>query len=157
MFPTTANPMGGPSEVEIDNVVIDASFIGEITPSVAPLLRTSERQSGTTTRPTGLLDNPEYSFPLYINSYTDLQYIFPDAWDGTHVVAGMSTCTTPEPVEVIFRGKCSPTGDTVTMPSAHITFEDNLARNNTDDRGITVHVYPQPNAEGQILYGADES
>lgn len=157
MFPTQANAMGGPSEVEIDNVVIGAEFIGEITPSVTPVLRTSERQSGTTTRPTSLLDNPEYSFPLYLNSYQDLQYIFPDAWDGSAIVAGTETCSLPDPVEVVFRGKCSPTGDTVTMPAAYVTFEDNLARNGTDDRGVTVHVYPQPNAQGQVRYGSDGS
>lgn len=152
-FPTLANAMGGPSEVEIDGVVIGPEFVGEITPSVSPVLRTSERQSGTTTRPTNLLDNPEYNFPLYLNDYLDLQYIFPDAFDGTSVVAGTATCSTPEPVEVIFRGTCSPTGDTVAMPSAYVTFEDNLARNGTDDRGVTVHVYPQPNAQGQVRYG----
>ena len=152
-FPTQANTMGGPSEVEIDNIVIGDDFIGEITPNVAPVLRTSERQSGTTTRPTNLLDNPDYSFPLYLNSYSDLQYIFPDAYDGSAIVAGTTTCSVSDPVEVIFRGKCSPTGDTVTMPSAYVTFEDNLARNGTDDRGVTVHVYPQPNAQGQVRYG----
>jgi len=155
-FPTAANAMGGPSEVEINGIVIPDDFVGEITPNVAPVLRTSTRQSGTTTRPTNLLDNPEYSFPLYLNSYLDLQYIFPEAYEGGYVVAGTTTCSIPDPVEVIFRGKCSPEGDTVIMPSAYVTFEDNLARNGTDDRGVTVHVYPQPNDQGQVLYGSDD-
>lgn len=154
-FPTAANAMGGPSEVEIDGILVGADFVGEITPSVTPVLRTSERQSGTTSKPTTLLDNPEYTFPLYLNAYQDLGFLFPDLLDAGDVVLGGGSCSLPEPVEVIFRGKCSPTGDTVIMPSAYVYFEDNLARNGTDDRGVTVHVLPAPNEDGQIRYGSE--
>lgn len=158
--PTTSNPMGGPLEIEINGVTIPDFMIGTVSPNVPPLLRTSERISGSTTNPTNQLDNPSYDVVFYPNQWSDLQYFFPENYVGTpggtdgYMAFGGSSCELPEAVPVVFHYKCDDgeTRDT-SLPVAKVAFEDNGEMNATDDRSVTIHIYPQPNALGQVVYG----
>lgn len=159
-FPTTANPMGGVIDLEINGVVISGDFLGSISPNVAQVLRTSERLSGTTTNPSNQLDNPSYDVVFYPNEWADLQYFMPDNYEGTPgsndgpFVMGSQTCSIPTAVEVVLHYRCDDgTTQDVTMPVTKVSFEDNGERNATDDLSVTIHLYPQPNALGTIIYG----
>lgn len=158
--PTTSNPMGGKLSIDINNVTIPAIMLGSVSGNVTQVLRTSERLSGTTTTPSSQLDNPVFDVVYYPNQWSDLQYFFPENYDGTPgqdggaVVFGGETCELPEPVPVVFHYDCED-GETrdVSIPAARVAFEDNGERNATDDLSVTVHIYPQPNALGQVIYG----
>lgn len=158
--PTSSNPMGGQLSIDIDDVTIPAFMLGSISANVAQVLRTSERLSGTTTTPSNQLDNPSYDVTFYPNEWADLQYFMPDNYEGTPgtsdgaFVMGSQTCDLPDPVEVVLHYDCDDgTTRDITMPVTRVAFEDNGERNATDDLSVTIHLYPQPNALGQIVYG----
>lgn len=158
--PTTSNPMGGKLSIEINGVVIPSFMLGSISPNVTQVLRTSERLSGTTTTPSNQLDNPSFDVVFYPNQWSDLQYFMPENYDGTpggtdgRFIMGSDSCEIPEPVPVVFHYECEDDESRdVSIPAARIAFEDNGERNATDDLSVTIHIYPQPNALGQIIYG----
>lgn len=161
--PTTSDPMGGKLSIDINSVNIPAFMLGSISANVAQVLRTSERLSGTTTTPTAQLDNPSFDVVFFPNEWADLQYFMPDNYDGTPggvdgaFVLGGATCEIPDPVEVVLHYDCDDgTTRDVTMPVTRVSFEDNGERNATDDLSVTIHLYPQPNDDGQIIYGTPE-
>lgn len=158
--PTVSDPMGGKLSVEINGVVIPSFLLGSVSANVTQVLRTSERLSGSTTTPSNQLDNPSFDIVFFPNKWSDLQYFMPGNYDGTpggtdgSFVLGSSDCTLPSPVPVVFHYECED-GETrdVSIPSARVAFEDNGERNATDDLSVTMHIYPQPNALGQVVYG----
>lgn len=152
--PTTADPMGGKLSVEINSVVIPAFMLGSVSANVTQLLRTSERLSGTTTTPTNQLDNPSFDIVFFPNTWKDLQYFFPDNVDGESIVFGGSDCAIPDSVPVVLHYDCDDgTTRDINLPVTKVSFEDNGERNATDDLSVTIHLYPQPNALGQVIYG----
>lgn len=158
--PTSSDPMGGKLSVVIDDVTIPAFLLGSVSANVTQVLRTSERLSGSTSTPSSQLDNPSFDIVFFPNEWADLQYFMPDNYDGTPgssdgaFVLGSSECTLPDPVEVIFHYDCDDgTTRDVTIPVARVSFEDSSERNATDDLSVTIHIYPQPNELGQIIYG----
>lgn len=152
--PTSSDPMGGKLSVEIDGTVIPSFMLGSVSGNVTQVLRTSERLSGSTTTPSNQLDNPSFDIVFFPNTWADLQYFMPENFDGTSFVLGSSECSLPESVPVIFHYECED-GETrdVSIPVARVAFEDNSERNATDDLSVTIHIYPQPNALGQVVYG----
>src|SRR5690606_4746917 len=100
--PTSTDPMDGKLSIDINGVTIPSFMLGEISANVAPLLRTSERLSGTTTTPTTQLDNPSYDVTFFPNQWTDVGYFMPDNLDGDSFVVGGDSCTLPDPVDVVF-------------------------------------------------------
>lgn len=164
MFPTVSDAMAGEMEITIvhsDNtaVTINSNFLGPWTPSFSPLVRTSDRLSGTTTRPTNQLDSPSATVPIFLNQWSDLQYIMPDNMDGAAFILGSGgSCTLPEPAEVTFHYVCDETTDRdITLPVAYIGFEDTNERTATDEVSINLMLYPQPNPLGQVVYGTQGS
>ena len=153
--PTSSDPMGGKLSIEINNVLIPAFMLGSVSGNVTQLLRTSERLSGTTTTPSNQLDNPSFDVVFFPNTWKDLQYFFPDNVDGDSIVFGSDTCALPESVPVVFHYDCDD-GEArdINLPVAKVAFEDSSERNATDDLSVTIHIYPQPNAIGQVVYGA---
>lgn len=152
--PTSTDPMGGKLNIEINSVTIPSFMLGSVSANVTQVLRTSERLSGSTTSPSNQLDNPSFDITFFPNKWEDLQYFMPDNMDGTSFVLGSSECSLPDPVPVVFHYECDDdeTRD-VSIPSARVAFEDNGERNATDDLSVTIHIYPQPNALGQVVYG----
>lgn len=152
--PTSSDPMGGQLSVEINGVTIPAFMLGSVSGNVTQVLRTSERLSGTTSNPSNQLDNPVFDIVFFPNQWSDLQYFFPDNLDGSSIVFGGSDCALPDPVPVVFHYDCEDDESRdVSLPSARVSFEDSSERNATDDLSVTIHIYPQPNALGQVVYG----
>jgi len=162
--PTSSIPMGGQLSVEINTVIIPSFLLGSISANVAQVLRTSERLSGSTTTPSNQLDNPSFDITFFPNQWADLQYFMPDNYTGVSggtdgaFVMGSQTCTLPDPVEVVLHYECDDgTTRDVTIPVARVAFEDSSERNATDDLSVIIHIYPQPNALGQVIYGTVET
>src|SRR5690554_5308777 len=123
--PTSSDPMGGKLSIEINNVEIPAFMLGSISGNVTQVLRTSERLSGTTTTPSSQLDNPVFDIVFFPNKWSDLQYFFPENYDGTPgqdggaIIFGSDECELPQAVPVVFHYDCE-NGETrdVSIPSA---------------------------------------
>jgi len=141
--------MDGKLSIDINGVTIPSIMLGEISANVAPLLRTSERLSGTTTTPTPQLDNPSYDVTFFPNQWTDVGYFMPDNLDGDSFVVGGDSCTLPDPVDVVFHYDCDDGTTRDINFTARVSFEDNGTRNATDDLSVTIHLYPV----GAITYG----
>lgn len=147
--PTSSDPMGGKLSIDINDVTIPSFMLGEISPNVAPLLRTSERLSGTTTTPTSQLDNPSFDITFFPNKWSDVGFFMPDNLDGTAFVVGGASCTLPDAVPVVLHYECEEDEDRDVSFEARVSFEDNSARTATDDLSVTIHFYPV----GEITYG----
>lgn len=155
LIPTSSDPMGGKLSLEINGVVIPAFMLGSVSGNVIQLLRTSERLSGTTTTPTNQLDNPVFDVVFFPNKWEDLAHFFPDNLDGESIVFGGTDCALPEATAVVFHYDCEDDESRdINLPVAKVAFEDSSERNATDDLSVTIHIYPQPNAQGQVIYGA---
>lgn len=159
-FPIVSDAMAGEMEITINyegasSVTINSNFLGAWTPSFSPLVRTSERLSGSSSRPTNQLDNPSAVVPIFLNKWSDLQYIMPDNMDGEVFILGSGgSCTVPTPAEVIFHYVCDENTDRdITLPVAYIGFEDTNERNANDELAINLNLYPQTNPLGQVVYG----
>jgi len=152
--PTSSDPMGGKLSVEINSVVIPSFMLGSVSANVAQLLRTSDRLSGSTTTPSNQLDNPSFDIAFYPNNWSDLQYFMPDNMDGDSFVLGGADCTLPATVPVVLHYECEDDENRdVNIPVARVSFEDKSERNATDDLSVLIHIYPQPNELGQVVYG----
>lgn len=152
--PTTSDPMGGKLSVEIDETVIPSFMLGSVSGNVTQVIRTSERLSGTSSTPSNQLDNPQFDIVFFPNKWEDLQYFFPDNVDGTSIVFGGDTCALPDAVPVIFHYECEDGTDRdVSLPVAKVSFEDSSERNQTDDLSVMIHIHPQPNSLGTVVYG----
>jgi len=145
--------MGGRLSIDINGVTIPSFMLGSISPNVAPLLRTSERLSGTTTTPTSQLDNPSYDVVFFPNQWSDVGFFMPDNLDGDAFVVGGVSCTIPGAVPVVFHYECEDDELRDVSFDARVSFEDNSERNATDDLSVTIHLYPV----GEIVYGATSS
>lgn len=163
-FPTVSNAMTGETEITItyENetpVTIPSNFIGSWTPSFSPQILESPRLSGTSSRPSGRLDNPTAQAVIYLNEWSDLQYILPDAMDGDVAVIGSTgTCYVPVPAEVVFHDPCADDdSNDVVLPNAYIMLEDTNERNATDEVAILINFYPQAGPDGQVRYGGNGS
>jgi hypothetical protein len=156
--PTSSDPMGGRLSVEINGVTIPSFMLGGVSANVTQILRTSERLSGTATTPTNMLDNPSYDITFFPNKWSDLQFFMPDNMDGTAFVLGSQECSIPDTTEVVLHYECEDdTTRDITIPVARVSFEDSSERTQTDDLSVMIHIYPQPNALGQIIYGSTGS
>jgi hypothetical protein len=163
-FPTTSNALLGETEITItyqgqSPVTIPSNFVGSWTPSFSPQVLESSRLSGTTSRPSGRLDNPTAQATVYLNSFEDIKYFIPDAMDGNAAVFGSTgVCYVPEAAEVRFHNPCETNDNNdIVLPVAYIAMEDTNERNATDEVAVMFNFYPQPNAEGQVRYGGDGS
>lgn len=153
-IPTASDPMGGELSLEINGVVIPAFMLGSVSGNVTQLLRTSERLSGTTTTPSNQLDNPSFDITFFPNKWSDLAHFFPDNLDGDSIVFGGSDCAIPESVPVVLHYNCEDDElRDINLPVAKVSFEDTSERNATDDLSVMIHLYPQPNVQGQVVYG----
>lgn len=162
--PTESNPMGGKASVAINSVEIPSFMLGEITPNVAPEIRSSQRLSGTSSRPSGNLDDPSYDIVFFPNNWSDIGFFMPNGYNAPsgeqelgNFILGGGSCTSQEPVPVNIHYECEGTDDRDTfMKSALVSVELNQAYTGTDDMSVMIHIYPQPNADGQIRLGTGD-
>lgn len=164
MFPTVSSALTGETEITItypaqSPVTIPSNFIGSWTPSFSPQILESPRLSGTSSRPNGRLDNPTAQASVYLNNFSDIQYIIPAVMEGdTAVIGSTTTCYVPIAAEVRFHNPCADDdSNDIVLPSAFIAMEDTNERNSTDEVAVMFNFYPQTGPEGQVRYGGDAS
>ncbi len=159
-FPTVSQPMSGDMEITIiysggTSVTINDNFVGSWTPSHSPVIRTSDRISGTTSSPSKQLDNPSTVAVIYLNKWSDVQYLLPDSMDGDTFVLGGAVCTPNETATVNFHYTCDEDDSRdMTYPVAELAFEDTNERNATDELAVNLYFYPKKNPLGQVQYGS---
>lgn len=149
-----------------DGVVISPKYIGEdgVTVTLTPGTREITSQNGTTTVPSGTIDEATISFPLLLPSMNYLGSVFPGSYTasvdrptvaGQTVVGGESCSTVAAKAVVHF--ECDDNSDNdIYMPEVLFTPDLSTTINSTDGVSITVTGYAQPNEDindGVAVYG----
>lgn len=164
-LPTVSKPMSGKVSLQVNGYDIPSWMLGELTPNVAPEIRSSERLSGTTSRPSGNLDNPSYDIVFYPNDWADLSVFAPTGYNAPtsgaqelgNFILGGGSCMSNDPVPVNIHPECNDTDDQdAHIFAALISIELSQAYTATDDMSVMIHIYPQPTSEGTIRLGTGD-
>lgn len=160
-----ANPVykSGKAEVTIyyengDSVVIPPKYIGEdgVSVTLTPGTRTITSLNGTTTVPSGTIDEATFTLPLLLPNMRYLGEVFPNNFVASNdrpTVAGQTTiggddCGTQESAKVVIHFVCDENSDDdIYIPEALITPDLSTTVNTTDGVVINVMGYAQPSTE----------
>jgi len=165
----------GKAEVTIyyeggDSVVIPPKYIGEdgVSTTMTPGTRTITSLQGTTTVPSGTIDESTFSFPLLLPNMRFLGDVFPGNFEASSdrpTVAGQTTvggsdCASQVSAKVVIHFICDENSDDdIYIPEALITPDLSTTVNTTDGVMITVMGYAQPSEElndGVARYGTGD-
>lgn len=153
-----------------ESVVIDPQFIGEdgVTVTMTPGTRAITSMNGTTTVPSGTIDEATFSFPLLLPNMNYLGDVFPGSYTpsvdrpaiaGQTVVGGNDSCNEVN-AKAVIHFVCDDNSDNdIYIPAALINPDLSTAINNTDGVMITVMGYAQPATElngGVARYGTGD-
>lgn len=153
-----------------ESVVIDPQFIGEdgVTVTMTPGTRTITSLNGTTTVPSGTIDEATFSFPLLLPSMNFLGDVFPGSYTpstdrpsvaGQTTVGGNDSCNEVS-AKAVIHFICDDNSDNdIYIPVALINPDLSTVINATDGVAITVMGYAQPATElngGVARYGTGD-
>jgi hypothetical protein len=172
-----ANPVykSGKAEVTIyyedgDSVVIPPKYIGEdgVSTTLTPGTRTITSLQGTTTVPSGTIDEATFTFPLLLPSMRYLGNVFPGNFTPSvdrptvagQTVVGGEDCGSQVSAKVVIHFVCDENSDDdIYIPEALITPDLSTTVNTTDGVMINVMGYAQPSEElndGVARYGTGD-
>lgn len=140
-----------------DSVVIDPQYIGEdgTTVTLTPGTREITSQAGTTTVPSGTIDEATVSFPLLLPNMNYLGEVIPGSYTASadrptvagQTLVGGGSCNTI-PAKVVVHFVCGENSDNdIYIPEALISPDLSTVVNTTDGVSITVTGYAQPSSE----------
>lgn len=150
-----------------ESVVIEPQFIGEdgVTVTMTPGTRTITSQAGTTTVPSGTIDEATFSFPLLLPNMNYLGKVFPENYTasvdrptvaGQTVVGGNENCSQVS-AKAVIHFVCDDNSDNdIYIPEALVNADLSTVINSTDGVSINVMGYAQPSediAGGVAVYG----
>lgn len=153
-----------------ESVVIDPQYIGEdgVTVTMTPGTRSITSQNGTTTVPSGTIDEAMFSFPLLLPNMNFLGDIFPGSYTpsvdrpsvaGQTVVGGGDSCASIS-AKAVIHFICDENSDNdIYIPAALVNPDLSTVINATDGVTITVMGYAQPADElngGVARYGTGD-
>lgn len=153
-----------------DSVVIEPQFIGEdgVTVTMTPGTRTITSQAGTTTVPSGTIDEATFSFPLLLPNMNFLGEVFPNNYEpsvdrptaaGQTTVGGNDSCTNI-PAKAVIHFVCDDNSDNdIYIPESLINADLSTVINTTDGVSVQVMGYAQPADElngGVARYGTGD-
>lgn len=153
-----ANPLGGPAEVAINEVVIPASMLSEVAVELTEGTRERTTLGGTYTRPSGVLETATAKFTLYLPSMDYLKNIFPNRYNAPsapqttgNVIINSDTCVTTDagPVNIHFTCEENDNND-VFFYSAQAQLNFSATYNAEDDLSIEVTLFGQPDNSGNV-------
>lgn len=161
-IPTTQKPMNGDKVVQLNGVEIPEFMLGDITYNLEEGSRTSNRLSGTNSRPSGKYDDPTVTIVFYPQEWEDLAHFFPNLYGtpsgeqllGNITLGKPGVCNVSDPFPVNIHDVCMPTDDKdmyIPAALARMTFDSVI--NTEDDLSVTITLHPQPNSEGLVVLG----
>lgn len=172
-----ANPvyLSGKAEVTIyyengDSVVIPPKYIGEdgVSTTLTPGTRSITTLQGTTTVPSGTIDEATFTFPLVLPSMRYLGNVFPTNFTQStdrptvagQTIVGGDDCGTQVSAKVVIHFICDENSDNdIYMPEALLTPDLSTTVNTTDGVMINVMGNAQPSSElndGVARYGTGD-
>lgn len=152
------------------SVVVEPQFIGEdgVTVTMTPGTRTITSLNGTTTVPSGTIDEATISFPLLLPNMNYLGKVFPGMYTastdrptvaGQTTVGGNDSCSEVS-AKAVVHFICDENSDNdIYVPVALINADLSTVVNSTDGVAVNVMAYAQPADElngGVARYGTGD-
>lgn len=154
----TTNYLGGAVEVAINESLIPAELLSEVSLDYSEGTRDTETLAGKFTQPTGMVDSAELKFTVLLPSIDYLKVLFPDlytAGSGERAGSGridivfggcMQIANTPVNVHYVCDG-ADDTND-LRILNGRVQVNLPLTFNSKDSLSVEVMVYPQPTDDG---------
>lgn len=155
MSPTV---LGGAAELAMNGIAIPPELLSEITVSLTEGIRERTTLGGTFRRPSGVLEESQASFTLYLPSMDYLKNIFPALYNAPsgaqttgNIIVGANSCSTVDAGPVNIHYTCEDTDDNdVYFYNAQAQLNFNPTYNGSDDLTIEVTLLAQPDADGNV-------
>lgn len=159
------NYLGGAAEVAINENLIPAELLSEVSVEFTEGTRETETLGGTFTQPTGMLDTAQATFTMYLPSMDYLKVIFPslhNAGSGArvgegNVILNTGECLTVENTPINVHYVCDGADDTndVFIYNGRVQLNLAMTFNNSDSVSVEVVVFAQPDESGNVArFGA---
>lgn len=161
MNPTS---LGGKASIAINAIEIPSYMISEITPNFSEGTRTRTTLGGIFNRPSGVFENAELSFTLFLPSMDYLKNIFPGEYNTPtgpqtvgNLIFGAGSCTTKVPVPVNVHYECEDTdANDLHIFAGLAAMNFNPTYNDSDDLSVQVTIYAQPTENGLFRLGTGD-
>lgn len=150
--------IAGKAEVAVGEMIIKPGFLSEVIVELPEGTRERDSLGGKFTRPSGIVDNPQVRFTLFLPSIDYLKDIFPGRYNaptGTdtkgNIIANADSCMASDsyPVNVHFVCDENDNND-VYLYSAEPHLNFNLTLNSSDEVTVEVTLFAQEDEDGNI-------
>lgn len=152
--------LGGVAEVAINQNLIPAELLSEVTVELSEGSRETETLAGTFSQPTGMFETAQATFTMFLPSMDYLKVLFPDlhnAGSGERVGEGnivftTGTCFTSESTPVNIHYVCDGANDKndVLIYNGLVQMNMSLTFNASDSLSVEVTVFAQPDDQGRV-------
>lgn len=160
-----ATYLGGPAEVAINEALITAEMLSEVSVELTEGTRDTETLGGKFTQPTGMIDTAQVTFTMFLSSMNDLGILFPDIFNAGsgervgegNIIIGTNNCIEIANTPVNIHYTCDGDNDKndVFIYSGRVQLNMNLKYDNKDSLSVEVMIYAQPDTNGNVArYGA---
>ena len=157
--------LGGVAEVAINESLIPAELLSEVSVEITEGTRDTETLAGKFTQPTGMFDTAQASFTMFLPSMDYLKVLFPNlhnAGSGERVNEGnlilnAGDCFSTEATPINIHYVCDGDDDSndVFIYSGLVQLNLALTFNNSDSLSVEVTVFAQPDDNGNVVrFGA---
>ncbi len=153
------NYLGGPAEIAINEALIPAELLSEVSVEFTEGTRDTETLGGKFTQPTGMLDTAQATFTMFLPSMDYLKVLFPNLYNAGsgervgegNIILSTGECLTVENTAVNIHYTCNPidTND-VFIYSGRVQLNIPLTFNNSDSLSVEVTVFAQPDDNGNV-------
>ena len=154
------NYLGGAAEVAINENLIPAELLSEVSVEFTEGTRDTETLAGKFTQPTGMLDTAQATFTMFLPSMDYLHVIFPGLYNAGsgervnqgNVILNTGDCLTMDNTPVNIHYVCDGASDTndVFIYSGRVQLNLALTMNNSDSLSVEVTVFAQPDDSGNV-------
>lgn len=153
-----ATVLGGPAEVALNNTVIPASLLSEVSVELTEGTRERKTLGGTFNRPSGILETAEVKFTMYLPSMDYLKTIFPGRYNAPtapqltgNIIFGNNSCaqTDAGPVNIHYTCEDNDNND-IHIYNGQAALNFNPTYTGEDDLTVEITIYAQPDADGNI-------
>lgn len=153
-----------------ESIVVDPQYIGEdgVTVTMTPGTRTITSLNGTTTVPSGTIDEATFAFPLLLPSMNFLGSVFPANYTPSvdrpaiagQTIVGGNDCASSVSAKAVIHFVCDQNSDNdIYIPVALVSPDLSTVVNSTDGVSVQVMGYAQPSTElngGVAQYGTGD-
>lgn len=153
------NYLGGAAEVAINDNLIPAELLSEVSVEFTEGTRDTETLGGKFTQPTGMLDTAQATFTMFLPSMDYLKVLFPglhNAGSGERLNQGNMILNTGEcltvdntPLNIHYVCDATDTND-VFIYNGRVQLNLAMTYNNSDSMSVEVTVFAQPDDNGNV-------